>query len=158
MYLLLISLGMGLAYLLLLQVYQYFFKGVFYKYQIRNCWSLLIIVLSSFLINIIAVSVPDLELGNRLMHAFGGGFMVFMVCFFVVRDLKLSLHLFQYLLFGLLIVMSLGILNELLEFYLQIFRGRIFATTVQDTWFDLLSNLIGCLIGMVIFTPFHRSK
>jgi hypothetical protein len=93
------------------------------------------------------------EFSNRVLHAYGGGFMAFLVCFLVVRDSKLSLTKFQFFIFSFLIVAALGVANEILEFFLQNYAGMIFSSHINDTWYDLMSNTIGSLIATVCFVP-----
>ncbi|MCC7432943.1 hypothetical protein IT412_05485 [Candidatus Peregrinibacteria bacterium] len=158
MYLFLISLGMGLAYLFLYQIYSVFFTGKLTKYSLESWKSIVIILVFSLVVNKLALLIVDRELGNRVMHAFGGGFLAFFTCFLVVKNLKLRMNIFPFILFSFLIVMSLGIANELLEFFLQSYSPLIFANSINDTWLDLTSNFIGTIVAIAIFTPFIRNK
>ncbi len=80
--------------------------------------------------------------------------MAFMVCFLVVKDSKLPVTKFQFLIFSALIATALGVANELLEFFLQHYFGFISAASVTDTWLDLLSNTVGILLASICFVPF----
>lgn len=158
MYLFLISLGMGLAYLFLYQIYSVFFTGKLTKYSLESWKSIVIILVLSLVVNKLALLIVDREFGNRVMHAFGGGFLAFLNCFLIVKNLKLKMKIFQFVLFSFLIVMSLGIANELVEFVLQSNTPLIFANSINDTWLDLTSNLVGAILAIGIFTPFIRNK
>ena len=115
--------------------------------------SILYIVLLSLLIHIISFSITDIALGNRILHAFGGGFLAFLMCWLVVRDTKIQITRFQFFVFSFLIVTALGVGNEILEFIMQSITGTIFAPTILDTWLDLCSNTVGALIAAACFVP-----
>ena len=102
MYLLLLTFGMCVAYFLLFFLYSYFFKNKVTALQDKNLVSLLVIVAANIVAYGISFAIPDRELSNRILHALGGGFMVFLVCFLVVRDLKLDIGRFQFFIFSFL--------------------------------------------------------
>ncbi len=149
---------MCIAYGVLFILFTAFFNQKISFPSSRSLLSLGWIFVASTLLFAISMSVRDPELGNRILHTFGGGFMSMLICFLVVRDSQLGISKFQFFIFSVLIVMSLGIANELLEFYLQMYAHIIFATSIQDTWLDLASNLVGALIGSVCFVSFVGKK
>lgn len=124
-------------------------RGAFY--------SLVYIVICISLIFTISLGVPDRGFGNRLLHAFGGGFLSFLICFLVVRDSGLKITRLQFFIFSLFVVTFLGVTNEIAEFFLQNYLAFHFADTINDTWLDLISNTVGALIGSVCFVPFIKS-
>ena len=115
--------------------------------------SILYLVIFSVLAYVISYAIPGYDLGNRFLHAFGGGFLAMLMCFFVVRDTKLPLTKFQFFVFSLLVVTALGVGNELLEFLCQSITGVIFSPTATDTWLDLTSNTVGALIACACLLP-----
>ena len=50
--------------------------------------------------------------------------------------------------------MSLGVANEIMEFILQNYAGFTFSTSINDTWYDLTSNVVGSIISALCFLPF----
>ena len=153
-YLLLITFAMCVAYGVLWFLFPIFFRTKIQSFSVRSFYSLIYIVVISLAAYAISAMISDPNLGNRIVHAFGGGFLAFFVCYRVAKDSKLPITRFQFFLFSFLLVMALGIANEMLEFYFQTFFQATFSTTVTDTWLDLLSNLIGALIAGGVTTPF----
>src|SRR3989344_9085772 len=101
----------------------------------RRCLlSLALIIALSVAAYFISISIPDEQIGNRFLHAFGGGFLAFLMCWLVARDTNLRVSKFQFFVFSFLIATALGVGNELLEFALEITTGLIFAPTIADTW------------------------
>ena len=158
MYLLLLTLGMGGVYVGLFSLFPYFFKNTHPALNRRSLYSILYIFLFSLLVYTVSFSLTDQNLGNRIMHTFGGGFLAFFTCFLAVRDSQLRIGKFQFFLFSFLIVISLGVANEIMEFILQNHFNFIFSQTINDTWWDLTSNLIGALIASAILIPFIKKS
>lgn len=153
MYLLLISFGLCVTYVLLYFLFPFFFKGKTVRLTRQSLYSIIYIILLSLLIFVVSLSVTNLELGNRVLHTFGGGFLSFFTCFLVVRDSKLPINKFQFFILSFLVAIALGVANEILEFFFQQYFHIIFAATVNDTWLDLISNTVGALIAGACFTP-----
>ena len=118
--------------------------------------SILYIVLFSILAYGTSLSIQDLELSNRILHILGGGFFGFLTCFFATRDSGVRINKFQFFVLSALIVLALGVANELLEFLLQSYAGIISAATPTDTWFDLASNTIGIGIASIFLVQLHK--
>ncbi len=152
-----ISIGLSFIYLLLFLLLPWFFYNTRAKPNAKSIASLIIIALVSLLSYFIALNIPNEWLGNRIQHIFGGGFLSFLICFFVVKDAGLRLTKFQFFIFSYLIVTILGVGNELIEFFLQSYFDFTFARTVDDTWLDLTSNAIGALIAAAIFIPLIKA-
>ncbi len=55
-----------------------------------------------------------MELSNRVLHVFGGGFLAFLICFLAALDSRVRIRRFQFFLFSFLIVIALGVANEIL--------------------------------------------
>ncbi|MFA5829637.1 MAG: hypothetical protein WC843_04030 [Candidatus Gracilibacteria bacterium] len=156
MYLLLLTIAMCLAYVVLYFLFSFFFKNKFTPITGKSFISIFLIIIVSFIAYTASFGVADPELGNRIMHMFGGGFLAFMVCFLVVKDSKLAINKFQFFIFSFLIVIALGVANEIAEFFLQNFAYLRFSSSINDTWLDLISNVIGALIAAVCFVPFLK--
>lgn len=122
--------------------------------------SFLIIIVLSLINYFFIISFLNIEsgIGNRLLHAFGGAFIAFLVCFLVVKDGKLDISKFQFFIISLLMVTALGVVNEIYEFILQNYFDKIAAATVDDTWLDLISNTVGILVAGICFIPFINRK
>lgn len=158
MYLVLLTIGYCFAYFVLGWVFQLFFpvgKGNKINWQ-----SLLLIIIFSIIAYTASFLMPNLELGNRVLHIFGGGVISFFICYLVVKDKQIKISPLLFFIFSFLIITTMGVANELLEFFLQKFISFIFSANQYDTWWDLLSNLIGILLGALIFIPllFKRSR
>jgi hypothetical protein len=106
-------------------------------------------ILSALIIGVfvVALSVPDAELGNRFQHAVGGGVLGVVLCYLVFRDHRIKATRFQFFIWTALIVTALGVGNELLEFVVQSEGSFVFANNVFDTWRDLASNSVGIALA-----------
>jgi hypothetical protein len=156
MHLAFITLMMCVTYFILLKFFPLFFAQQITLTRRKPWIPLLSIVIVSVLAYAVSFSMPDIELDNRILHIFGGGFVGFFVCFLAARDSSVHINKLQFFVFSVLIVLALGIANELLEFFLQEYFGFIFATSVDDTWLDLASNTIGIILASMCFVPFHK--
>lgn len=159
LYLYTITFGLCVSYFILFFLFPYFFEGGSgAKLSYRSLISILIICAVSFVSCTIALSIHDKEIGNRVLHIFAGGFTAFLVCFLAVRDSGLKLRRFQFFLFSTLIVLALGVLNEVIESLLQYYFNIVSVKTPVDTWLDLNSNIVGILIASICFVPFINKK
>lgn len=157
MYFFLMVSGFCLVYGFLYVLFPLFFRGHFAALTKRSVLSIVCIVLIWIAVWHISGQISDLDWSNRFLHVFGGGFLSFLVCFLVVADSKLAIGKFRFFVFSFLIVLSLGVANEILEYFLQEFTSLSFANTANDTWMDLISNAVGALIAGVGLVPFVRS-
>jgi drug/metabolite transporter superfamily protein YnfA len=163
MYLIVITIGLCLSYFILAEVFYLFFeKQIGLKREVKRAsFSLALIIVLSLAIYSLVFSIENVEVGNRILHGFGGGFMAFLVCFLVVRDNKMPMTKTQFFILSSLFVTALGVTNEIVEFVFQNYFGQTLmaATTINDTWLDLVSNTAGLLIASVCFVPFvNRPK
>jgi len=156
LYLAFISLAMCAVYFILLFLFPRFFSQEVTLPRKWRLLSLAYILLFSTLAYVASYSIRDLWLGNRVLHIFGGGFLGFFMCFLAARDSGVRITKFQFFLFSSLIVLALGVGNELLEFLLQTQHLLTSATSIQDTWLDLASNVVGVTLASVVLTPFHK--
>lgn len=101
-------------------------------------------------------SLTDLWWANRVQHALGGGAVAYFMCWRIANDARLSLSRLKTLVFCFLVVMALGVANELVESLLQQYTSIIFASDTSDTWLDLWSNTIGALGAGSLLTLVQR--
>jgi len=157
-YLLTITLGLCSCYFALFLILPLLFQKEIGKINKRSFFSVFIIVGLSLFVYYLNFIIPDFEIANRVLHAFGGGFLASLVCFLVVKDGKFSITKFQFFIFTLLLVTFLGVMNEIAEFFLQNYTSMIMAKNINDTWLDLISNLFGITIAGVSFIPFINNN
>lgn len=158
LYLFTITFGLCVSYLILFFLFPYFFNTIQTKLSWKSLLSISIVCLVSFISCYISLSIDDKEIGNRILHIFGGGFTAFLACFLAAKDSKVQLKKFQFFIFSFLIVIALGVLNEVVEFLLQYYFDIISAQTAIDTWLDLTSNIAGIILASICFVPFVFRK
>jgi len=153
-----ITFALCIVYFILLALLPRFFTQQITPPRRNPLPSLIYIVALSVLAYIASFSIQDLEFGNRILHIFSGGFVGFFMCFLATRDSRVRINKFQFFVFSVLIVLALGIANELLEFFLQEYAGYISSATVTDTWLDLASNVVGMILAGICFVPFYKEN
>ncbi len=156
MYLLFVTISLCFSYLVLYYIFPLFFNNFFIPFKLKSLYSIGYIILFSFAVYTLSYAIPNQDVSNRILHVFGGGFLAFFTCFLIVKDSKLQIQKFQFFLFSFLIVVTLGVGNEIVEFILQNYFNFISAPTVNDTWLDLISNICGALIAAICFVPFVK--
>lgn len=147
-----VCIGYIACYFFLFQLLPIFFRQSRLPLGLRSIASVSFIFFLSILSYVVALNVPDVDLGNLILHMFGGGFLAAILCYLVVRDTGVTLTRFQFFVITFLIVLALGVANEHLEFFVQTFTRFSYADTVQDTWIDLVNNSIGAVLGASVFT------
>jgi VanZ family protein len=158
LYLLTITLGLDISYLVLYFLFPFFFHKTIPKLNYRALpYSIFYITFFSLLVYLVCYNIPNVELSNRILHSFGGGFLSFFVCFFAAKDSSLKIGAFQFFFLSFLIVTALGVANEMAEFFLQTHTHIIFAPSITDTWLDLMSNTIGAIIALACLIPFRKT-
>ena len=155
LYLIFITLALCAAYFILLKFLPRFFAQEITRSRRNFLFPLLFILIFSAVAYAVSYALPDPEIGNRVLHI-SGGFAGFLTCFFATRDSGVRINKFQFFVCSALIVLALGVANELLEFFLQEYVGIISAATVTDTWLDLASNTIGIILASMCSVPFHK--
>ncbi len=99
--------------------------------------------------------LPD-KLGNFILHASGGVSSVFLFIYFT-KTLKidfLNWRLTTLILFAF--VTTLGVLNELAEYFFEFLGLGPFSFDSHDTWRDFVANTTGAIITWVIWLIFSR--
>ncbi|MFH1170637.1 MAG: hypothetical protein V1704_03710 [Candidatus Vogelbacteria bacterium] len=147
-----------LLYLTLGYLFPAFFTGAWSVNRRSTLSSLVLIIIATIIIFSITTKIQDPLLENRLQHALGGGFLSFFICFLAWRSSGVIINRFQFFFFSFLFVITLGVANEILEYFLQNYYSFHFAGTINDTWLDLLSNIIGIFIASVIFLPWIKKN
>ncbi len=157
MFLLFLLICLVLFYIALLALIPLFFEQ-----PVKNFFknisplSIALILVLGFLSFFVSFMIPNYELGNRFLHAVGGGVMGFVVCFLATKDSSISMSKFQFFSFSFLIVTMLGVGNEILEFCVQNLTPFVFASTINDTWLDLISNTTGAFFAGLVLTFFYK--
>ncbi len=146
------------VYAVLLHLFSYFFNLKAYSNKGGVFKSLVFISVVFLLFFAISEVVTDRDLGNRILHSLAGGFTATLLCFFAMRDSCTNITRLQFAIFTFLIVMSLGVANEITEFAGQNLGLYVFSTSINDTWLDLVSNTVGAIVGCVALTPFVKSR
>lgn len=140
------------AYLLLYIILNYALQLVLKKKinkQTLQKKSFILIALSSVTIFSIVFLIKDPELANRFQHAIAGGFLVMLISYLAFKDSQVEINKLQIILLSALVVTFLGVLNEILEFIIQINTKLVFADNLNDTWLDLTSNFFGIMLGSI---------
>lgn len=135
-----------------------FFNEPLPKLRRRSMFSIIYIVilyLAALSVGIL-ITIFHPELGNRILHAVGGGVLAIVTCFFAIKDSGLKIKPFQFFVIGILVATFLGVGNEIAEYLLQNYFGIISAESINDTWLDLVSNTIGATLAAVSLSPFFR--
>lgn len=159
MYVFLVMVGLWAMYFFLAYCLAFFFEWDRPTFTVtKSIRSLGLISLGAALVFLVMESVESRELANRIEHAFGGGFLAFLTCYMVARDVGRSLTRFQFFVLAFLTVTALGVANEILEFIAQEYFGYVLAKNLNDTWLDLISNTIGAFLGAAVFVPLLKSK
>jgi hypothetical protein len=154
LYVFIVALGLCVMYFVLSYCLAHFFEweGPHFSFG-KTARSLSLILLGASAVFVAMNLVEDRQLANRIEHAFGGGFLAFLVCYLVARDMGRPITRFQFFVLSFLVVTALGVANEVLEFFAQEYFGVVLAKNLNDTWLDLISNTTGALIGAALFVP-----
>ncbi len=153
-----LAVSFWLTYAALFFIFPLFFANRLPRPTLRSAASLAMIFAALLAIFVVVAAIHDHDrvLANRVLHALGGGFLSFFVCWLVVRDTRLAIGRFQFLVFSALTVTTLGVGNEILEFFFAIFLRVNFQSDGFDTWLDLISNAVGTALGALVFVPLLR--
>lgn len=156
-YLISITFGLCLGYFIFIALLPYLFDKKIARVGKVDIASVILVGILSLSSYFLVNKINNIEISNRILHA-SGSFFAFLVCYLVVRNSNLNLNKLQFFIFCAMVVTTLGVGNEIVEFFLQNYFGLVAATSINDTWLDLISNTVGLLIAAVIFTPFINRK
>lgn len=138
-----------LSFLVALVVWlQYEFKRdvAVFKYWKWVAAALIIQFLSSLAANAIGG-----KLGNFQYHAIGGGVVSFLFYVYLLKTYHLRFNWRIELVLLFAFVSSLGVLNELAEYALELLHVEQFTYDLHDTWRDFVANTLGALIAWGVY-------
>ena len=158
MYLAIVAVALCAMYFLLSFALARFFGWEKPDFSLRTLYSLSAILVTAGITLVVMFQIDDREIANRIEHIFGGGFLGFLVCYLVARDAAKKITYFQLFVLGFLTVTALGVGNEILEFVAQEHFGIVLAKDLNDTWLDLVSNMLGTLLAASICIPLFVRK
>ncbi len=158
MYLAVVAVGFCAMYFVLSYALAHFFEWERPTFSLKTLYSISAILVTAGAILVLMHYIDDRELANRVEHTLGGGFLGFLVCYLVARDAAKKITHFQLLILGFLVVTTLGVGNEIIEFVAQEHFGIAFAKNLNDTWLDLVSNTLGVLIAALFFVPLFARR
>ena len=88
---------------------------------------------------------------NFIEHFAGGGVPSALMYLYLCRSFRLRFNWLQSLAGLFFFVSATGVLNELLEFVLDQTTSGVYSSDRWDTWYDLLANSLGALLGWLIW-------
>lgn len=88
--------------------------------------------------------------GNFILHSVGGGVATALTYQYLKAHAKLRFKWYIDLMILFAFVSSLGVLNELYEYALELMNVMISSWDTHDTWRDLLANSVGALFAWVV--------
>lgn len=124
-----------------------FFAGALPRFNLASLRSIAILAISIIAVFVVVLFIPDTEFGNRFQHAVGGGVLGVVLCYLVFRDQRIKATRFQFFAWSVLVVLALGVANELFEYVVQANTNMTFANSIYDTWRDLASNSVGIALA-----------
>src|SRR3989344_2128456 len=154
MFLLLQMAAILISYVVLYFAFPWFFRTSQRVPGQQFLRSIFTIVVLMAIILAIAFNVPNDFWANRIQHAFLGAFIMSFICFRAVKDTGVSIDPIRFFLISGMLVTTLGVTGEMLEFFFHSLGYHVFSYSIEDTWWDLLSNAVGATIGGLLFAPF----
>lgn len=141
---------------------KYFFRGKFHF--ILKDWRNIFLIFA-FLMPLFWPFLPEEILHfrnvNFLQHMIGGGVAVGFMGIYFIQNLK-SFFSYRNLILEIIFIFALvsvfGVVNEILEFYLDLLGVGIFSADRYDTWFDLVANSTGALSIFFVYKFFILQK
>lgn len=158
MYPLLIIAVFCTAYLFLHFFFPLFFHGHTTSFRKSSFLFLGLVILGYAVVWYITSQIVDVNVSNRILHIFGGGFLAFFMCFLISIDTKIRVDRFRLFTFILFVVLSLGVANEMMEYVLGLYTPLTFADTADDTRLDLISNCVGAVLAIIMLIPFSKKQ
>lgn len=151
LYLAAITVGMVVIYSVLYVGFQKIFAQKYKSFSRKSLFSIVILTILSIATYYISFNFfIDPVLGNRFLHAFGGGFILFLVVHAALQDAGIILKRSIVFIAGLMLVTLLGLFNEVLEAFLQQRVDFVFSPSLTDTLLDLVSNTVGFLLAYLV--------
>lgn len=115
------------------------------KYKLSQYWQW---IAAAFVTGIIGGFIGNIQpekFGNFLLHASGGVASTFLFVY-LLKTLKLKFHWRLALVLLFAWTCMLGVLNELMEYFLEFFGLGPFSFDNHDTWRDFVANTTGAFL------------
>ncbi len=137
-----------------------FFEGEFRRvYNTKKILqSLVVVFILSFALSSLTVFFPTSFWADRIQHAIGGAGVLMLTWYLALKAASISVSRPTFFVLGFLIVTTLGVGYELLEFLGEMTTSFVFQTSQYDTWLDLLSNTVGALVSGAILMQLISEK
>lgn len=128
------------------------------KVSFRKHWGWLAGALAAEIIASLIFAFSSGKTGDLMLHVIGGGTMCTLIFIYTEKTfgLKFSWHLELILLFAF--VSSLGVLNELAEYALELLKVGIMSPDTHDTWRDLTANTFGAVGAWAFYRILFRER
>lgn len=117
------------------------------KLLIKKGWGYLLVAILLPLFGSFLSKIVGGTLGNFLLHAVGGGMSATFLFYYLCGLLEYKLNWRVELITLFAFVSCLGVLNELLEYVIELTTPLIMSLDSQDTWRDLVANTSGALVA-----------
>ncbi|MEX2014958.1 MAG: hypothetical protein WD885_03400 [Candidatus Saccharimonadales bacterium] len=127
------------------------------KYSLGQHWKW---IAAAFLTGVVGSIVYELKpdvTGNFFLHASGGVASAFLFVY-LSRTLKLKFPWRLTLVILFAWVSTLGVLNELAEYFFELLGFGPFAFDIHDTWRDFVANTTGAFTCWAILKLIFRNK
>jgi len=123
------------------------------KVSLTKHWRwLLATALVQIIGNAISAIDPNPLRANIFLHAIGGGVASTLLFFYLIKTFEVRLNWRLTLVILFFFVSTLGVMNELIEYGLELMNFGIFSVDTHDTWRDFVSNSTGALTAWIVIT------
>lgn len=129
-----------------------FLSAAWLRYELKRTFSLRTHskwVIAAFLFGLLGSLLSEIVggvAGNFLLHGVGGGMASSCLFMYMARSLGLNLNWRLELVSLFLFVSTLGVLNELAEYVIELAADITMSFDSQDTWRDFVANTMGAMI------------
>ena len=89
-------------------------------------------------------------LGNALLHGLGGGVAAALLFTYLVGTFEVAWSVRVQAVGLFILVSTLGVLNELGEYVVELFHLAVYSEDTHDTWRDFTANTVGAALGFVL--------
>ena len=128
--------------------------------NLKRCWYWLIGPIISGTIGWFVFAHNETVFTNFILHA-SGGVSVGFIYIYLIKTFKITLNWRLNLLLLFALVCMLGVINELVEYAIELAHLGVMAWDIHDTWRDLTANTVGSLsVGTlyIVFSAFFAKK
>lgn len=116
------------------------------KYSFKKYWLWIGAAFITGLIGSYTYSINYNATGNFLLHASGGASATFLFVY-VFKTLRIKFNWRLTLLLLFVFVSTLGVMNELAEYFFEILGYGTFSDDTHDTWRDFVANTTGMIVA-----------